>query len=126
MIEISKILKEIQTGTVVSEVEPGIFHATSASSEYVIIYDKNACIGAASCAAIAPLTFFMNEENKADLVSSDGADPSNINILEDGSLHSTQNSFDTDEVILESAMSCPVLAIQVFNKKTGEKIFPVE
>lgn len=119
----TKIINEIKKGTVVVEVEPGIFHATSATSDYVIVYDENKCIGAASCAAIAPLTFFMNDENRAEVSDANGNE---VVEMEDGAKYSEDNVFDDDETILQGAMSCPVLAIEIFNKLTGEKIFPVE
>lgn len=37
-------------------------------AKYKIIYDREACIGAAACAAVAPQFFEMNEDNKADLL----------------------------------------------------------
>lgn len=85
----------------------GTYTATSANSKYKIIYNRNICIGAASCAAIAPLTFFMDLENRALIVSD-------------------TDSFDDDEVILAAAQSCPVFAIQIVNKETGKIIFPIE
>lgn len=91
----------------VEEIEPGIYRATSVNSKYIIEYDKNKCIGAASCAVIAPLTFVMNEENRADI---------NIDV----------DDFDEDELILEGAQSCPVFAIKILDKETGDVIFPVE
>ena len=91
----------------VTEVEPGIYRATSPESKYIIEYDKNKCIGAATCSVMAPLTFVMNEENKAQI---------NVDSTE----------LDTDENILEGAQSCPVLAIKVLDKQTGEVIFPIE
>lgn len=91
----------------VEEISPGIFRATSANSQYIIEYDRNKCIGAASCAAIAPLTFFMDEENKA-LIQTEVED------------------FDDDETILAGAQSCPVFAIKILDKSTNEVLFPIE
>lgn len=85
----------------------GTFTATTPNSKYVIEYDRNKCIGAASCAAIAPLTFFMDDENKARIIT-------------DG------NSLDEDEVIMAGAQSCPVFAIRIIEKATGKILFPVE
>jgi len=90
----------------VHEISPGIFKATTDKSRYIIEYDMNKCIGAASCAAIAPLTFFMNEENKAELT-------------QDG-------EWDNDQAIMDGAMSCPVFAIKIILKETGELLFPEE
>lgn len=96
-----------QSNIEIKEIGTGIFRATSLKSKYIIEYDINKCIGAASCAAIAPLTFFMNEENKAEIRPD----------VED---------FDDDEVILAGAQSCPVFAIKIINKETGEILFPID
>jgi len=95
-------------GTIIQieEISEGVFRATTEKSLYVIEYDINKCIGAASCAAIAPLTFFMNEENKAELVN--------------------EGEWDEDDIILSAAQSCPVFAIKIIIKETNEVIFPIE
>jgi len=102
-VSVDDIKKKIK----VEEIEPGIFRATTDTSKYIIEYDLNKCIGAASCAVIAPLTFFMNEENRAE-------------ILDNG------ETWDDDDLILSAAQSCPVLAIKIINKETNEQIFPIE
>jgi len=100
-------LEEIKKKVSIEELSEGIFRATTNSSSYIIEYDINKCIGAASCAAIAPLTFFMNEENKAELVK-------------DG------EAWDEDDVILSAAQSCPVFAIKIIEKSSGTILFPLE
>ena len=106
--KISKIIKDIKNSKVsVEEISEGIYKATSEKSNYFIEYDKNKCIGAASCAAIAPLTFFMDDENKAMIFDE-------------------TNEFDDDETILAGAQSCPVFAIKIIDKITGEVVFPIE
>ncbi len=67
-----------------------------------IVVDRDACIGAASCVAVAGRTFYMDEENKAVVVEPWG---------------------DDDETILLSAQSCPVLAITLFDTE-GNQIYP--
>lgn len=64
--------------------------------------DRELCIGAASCIAIAPDIFELDAENKA--VAKPGAKA-------------------TDEVILNAAKSCPVLAIYLSNKD-GKRLYP--
>lgn len=104
----AKIASDMKKGKLsVQEIEPGIYRATSDTSAYIIEYDINKCIGAASCSVIAPLTFFMNDDNKAEFVK----EPEEI---------------DTDEAILEGAQSCPVLAIKIIEKSTGDILFPIE
>lgn len=89
------------------EISEGIFKATTNRSKYIIEYDISKCIGAASCAVIAANTFFMNEENKAE-------------ILKDS------EDFDDDDIIMEAAQSCPVFAIKIIDKESNEVLFPIE
>ena len=39
-------------------------------AKFKVIYDREACIGAAACAAAAPKFWVMHEDGKADLISS--------------------------------------------------------
>lgn len=72
-------------------------------SKYRLEIDREACIGAASCVAIAGQTFTLDEENKVLIVEGD---------------------WDSDEMVLAAAQSCPVFAIKVFDNETGAQIFP--
>ncbi len=106
--ENTKPKKVFKKGNItVEEIGPGLYRATSVNSKYIVEYDKNQCIGAASCAVIAPLTFVMNDENRAEI-------------------NTESEDFDSDDDILMGAQSCPVFAIKIFDKETGEMIFPVE
>lgn len=67
-----------------------------------VIIDRNLCIGAASCVAIAPGVFELDSENKAVVANEKGAD---------------------DETILLAAKSCPTRAILVFDEK-GNQVYP--
>jgi len=67
-----------------------------------IVIDRNLCIGAASCVAIAPGVFELDSENKAVVYNDGGAD---------------------DETILLAAQSCPTRAIIVFDTE-GNQIYP--
>ena len=67
-----------------------------------IIVDRNLCIGAASCIAIAPGVFQLDSENKAVVYNEKGAD---------------------DETILLAAKSCPTRAILVFDDE-GNQVYP--
>lgn len=102
----SKIIKDTD-GIKIEEIGDDIYRATTDASKYYIEYDRNICIGAASCAAIAALSFFMDDENKAQF-------------------RTDTNEFDDDDIILAGAQSCPVFAIKIIDKQTGEQIFPVE
>lgn len=69
-----------------------------------VTVDRDLCIGAATCAAVAPKAFHVDEEAKAIV----------LDTVEE----------ETDEAIIEAAKSCPVIAIKV-EKENGEKIFPL-
>ena len=67
-----------------------------------IIVDRDVCIGAAPCVAIAPGVFQLDEENIAFVVDPKAAD---------------------DETIMLAAQSCPVQAIILYDEE-GTQIFP--
>lgn len=67
-----------------------------------IFIDRDLCIGAASCVAIAPGVFSLDAENKAIVINDKGAD---------------------DETIILAAQSCPTRAIILFDEK-GNQIYP--
>ena len=67
-----------------------------------IFIDRDLCIGAASCIAIAPGVFALDDENKAIVINEKGAD---------------------DETILLAAQSCPTRAIVLFDEQ-GNQIYP--
>lgn len=67
--------------------------------------DRNRCIGAAPCVAVAGSVFQLDDEGKAIVTDPKGAD---------------------DETIIMAAQSCPVQAITIYDEETGEKIFPKE
>lgn len=69
-----------------------------------ITVDRNLCIGAATCIAVAPKTYVLDSEAKAIILST---------AVE-----------ETAETIIESAKACPVAAI-IIEDETGKKIFPV-
>lgn len=90
----------------IKEVEKQVFRRTSKNSKYIVEYHREICDGIGTCSQIAPNTFVMDDENKAQLVE----------------LPETE---DSDEEILAAAQSCPVFAIFIFDKETGEQIFPL-
>jgi len=67
-----------------------------------IVVDRDLCIGAASCIAVTPDVFELDDENKAVITNPKGAD---------------------DDTILLSAKSCPTHAILLFDTE-GNQIFP--
>lgn len=65
--------------------------------------DRELCIGAASCVAVAPDAFELDSENKAVVK------PTWANL--------------TDEQLLQAAKACPVAAILLYGKD-GQKVYP--
>jgi len=72
-------------------------------TEASIIVEK--CIGDGACVAFAPNAIRLNSEN--------------IAVIED------QNGASDDELLL-AAQVCPVKAIQIRDKKSGKKIWPLD
>lgn len=68
-----------------------------------VIVDRILCIGAASCVAVAPKTFVLDNEAKAIVLPT--------------------ASEDTYQTILDSAKSCPVAAI-ILKNETGKQFYP--
>jgi len=79
--------------------------------------DEDLCIGAASCVTIAPGTFVMNDENKAEVLDhgDNKGEPTYERWLE-----VTEEEFET---IRLGAESCPTLAVFIFDE-SGKQIFP--
>lgn len=71
--------------------------------KYKVKVIKNTCIAAASCIAISPQTFFLNEAQKAEIIA---------------------GSTDTPENILMAAQSCPTKAIVIEDAETGKQVWP--
>lgn len=71
--------------------------------KYTIKVIREKCIGAASCIAVAPKTYKLDEENIAVVLG---------------------QKLDSDEDLLLSAQSCPTAAIIVIDDETGEQVWP--
>ncbi len=67
--------------------------------------DRNLCIGAASCVAVAPNTFDLDSEGKAVIKKKDGSSSSDFVNYSDIN--------DTETNIEHAAKSCPVNAIVI-------------
>lgn len=65
--------------------------------------DRNLCIGAATCVAIAPKAWSLDDEAKAIIL--DTAEE------------------ETDETLLEAAKGCPVMAIFITDEN-GKQLYP--
>ncbi len=67
-----------------------------------IVVDRDLCIGAASCIAVAGAVYKLDDENKAVVTDSNSVD---------------------DATLIMSAESCPTKAIFLFDKD-GKQVFP--
>jgi len=76
---------------------------SSQTKKYRIKVDRNLCIGAASCVALAMKTFALDSENKAIVLDEAGDSPESIKL---------------------AAESCPTKAIILENIETGEQEYP--
>ncbi|PIS22494.1 ferredoxin [candidate division WWE3 bacterium CG08_land_8_20_14_0_20_41_10] len=71
--------------------------------KYQVRVVRDLCIGAASCIAVSPGTFDLDNEKKAII---------------------KEDSTDVPENILMAAQSCPTAAIIITNAETGEQVWP--
>ena len=71
--------------------------------KYKVKVIRSKCIGAASCVAIAPKVFALDDKNLAYIISED----------------------ELDDIKLLAAQSCPTSAIVVEEIATGKQIWPV-
>ena len=67
-----------------------------------VIVDRELCIGAASCIAVAPEVFELDEENKAIIKDKDAVD---------------------EQTLIDSVRSCPTNAI-ILKDENGKQIWP--
>lgn len=74
-----------------------------AVGKWKVIVDRDLCIGAATCVAVAPKTFILDGEAKAIILETATEEKS--------------------ETILEAAKACPVAAI-IVEDENGHKLFP--
>ena len=80
--------------------------------------DRNLCIGAASCIAVAPDAFELDPENKAVLRRKAMPPTSDATARKD-----LEDQIIDDETLLLAAKSCPTQAIIVFDEE-GKQIYP--
>lgn len=77
--------------------------ASKKIGKYLVKVINDKCIGAASCVAIAPKVFELDEHSIARIISQDG---------------------DDDETKLLAAQSCPTAAIIVTDTETNQQVWP--
>lgn len=82
-----------------------------------IIVDPDLCIGAASCVTVAPETFVMNVENKAEVLDHGQA--------VDGPQYerTVEATEEEKDNLIMAAQSCPTLAITIFDEQ-GTQLYP--
>jgi len=82
--------------------------------KYRIVFDRENCIGAAACAAVAPDYWTISDDGKADLAKGEKKDE-NI---------SQERIIDESElaVNMEAAKSCPVTVIHIIDLETGQRL----
>lgn len=76
---------------------------TPSKTKYQVKVLNDKCIGAASCVAVAAMTFKLNDANIAEVIDQDG---------------------NVDEEKLLAAQSCPTSAIEIIDTSSGQKIWP--
>jgi len=72
--------------------------------KYQIKVNREACISAAACVAVAPNVFELDTEKKAIVKA--GAN-------------------DTEQNILMAAQACPTKAIIIIDTETGKQVWPI-
>ena len=89
-------------------------------AKYKVKVDRELCIGAASCVAVAPDTFELDAEGKAVIKKKDGSMTSDYVNYDDIN--------DNEANIKNAAMSCPVNAIiitEVDDQGNEKQVWPV-
>jgi len=72
-------------------------------NNWTVRIDRDLCIGAASCIAVAPKAYALDGEAKAIILDTAGE--------------------EADETILDSAKACPVAAI-IITDEDGSQLYP--
>lgn len=71
--------------------------------KYTVTVDRDLCIGAASCIAVAPKAYVLDDEAKAVFLPT--------------------AKEESQETILDSAKACPVAAI-IIHDESGKQVYP--
>ena len=85
-------------------------------TKYRVQLDRVTCIGAGACAAVNPEFWEMVADGKVDI--------KNGTRNADNSWHEIEIEDKDLETNMEAAKVCPVNAIIIHNKETGEKLWP--
>ncbi len=71
---------------------------------YSMRIDRNLCIGAGTCVALAPKAWALDSEAKAIILDT--------------------SSEESDQALMDAAKGCPVAAITITDTATGKQLFP--
>ncbi|TSC66289.1 MAG: Uncharacterized protein G01um101477_147 [Candidatus Doudnabacteria bacterium Gr01-1014_77] len=83
-----------------------------------LMVDRELCIGAASCVALYPEVFQLDDENKAVILKKNGIRDSgktDVDMLEVSAVD--------DDTLMLAAQSCPTLAIYLY-EEDGTQAYP--
>jgi ferredoxin len=75
----------------------------SKNSNYLVEVDRSKCIGAATCVALAPKTFKLDQDQIAEVISQEN---------------------DNNQDKLLAAQSCPSSAIRLIDRRTKKVVWP--
>ena len=81
---------------------------------YKIVYEREACIGAAACVAAYPERWEIVDDGKADLKDASRNDDNSVQELE-----VTEEEF---QKMMDSAQACPVAVIHIIDLETDERV----
>lgn len=83
-----------------------------------LMVDRELCIGAASCVAVYPEVFALDDENKAVILQKAGvktSEKTDVDMLDVTAVD--------DDLLLLAAQSCPTLAIFLYDQ-AGTQVYP--
>jgi len=83
-----------------------------------LMVDRELCIGAASCVAVYPEVFQLDDENKAVILQKSGirtSEKTDVDLLDVSKVD--------DDLLLLAAQSCPTAAIFLYDE-TGKQVYP--
>lgn len=83
-----------------------------------LMVDRELCIGAASCVAVYPEVFALDDENKAVILQKAGvttSEKTDVDMLDVTAVD--------DDLLLLAAQSCPTLAIFLYDQE-GTQVYP--
>lgn len=83
------------------------------AKKYKIVYDRKNCIGAGTCAAVAPNYWkFKQDDGRVDLEGSELISDVFVRIIDESELKEN----------LEAAQGCPAQVIHIYDLETGEQV----